>query len=51
MKKQILNYKNREFFFSEEDETLYKSTRTGFKQFSWRNLTQAIQKQLDRLKQ
>ena len=51
MKKQILNYKKGEFFFSEKDETLYQSTRTGFNQFSWRNLTQAIQKQLDRLKQ
>ena len=51
MKKQILNYKNGEFFFNEKDETLYQSTRTGFNQFSWRDLTQAIQKQLDRLKQ
>ena len=51
MKKQILNYKNSEFFFSEDDEKLYQATKTGFNQFSWRDLTQAIQKQLDRLKQ
>ena len=39
-----------DLFFNEKDEKLYQSTKTGFNQFSWRDLTQALQKQLDRLK-
>lgn len=40
-----------DLWFSEKDERLHQATKTGFNQFSWRDLTQAIQKQLDRLKQ
>ena len=47
IKKQIKG----DLWFSEKDEKLYQATKTGFNQFNWRDLTQAIQKQLDRLKQ
>ena len=39
-----------DLFFNEKDEKLYQATKTGLNQFSWRDLTQALQKQLERFK-